>query len=390
MPDAGSNPSTIALWNLGFRPFFLGGCIWGAVALALWLVTFLGHGWSTHIDAHWHAHEMLHGFVVAIVVGFLLTASQNWSGIRGAHGRTLKILVATWTVGRLVMVLPEVSVSVVAVADLVFLPLVAAYLVRHFLRADQRHNLIFVALLALLWSSNLFYHLDRIGLVAAVARQAIYFGVHTVIVMIVVVSSRVVPLFTENAVQGYRRKNARSLNLACVGASIVYAFVAVWYEGTATAAVVALAAGVVTLFRFGLWFDWRVLRLPILWILYAGYAWVVAGFFLSALADAGFVAPSIAVHAFTAGAIATMIIGMVSRVTLGHTGRPIVASTAAVAAYALVLVSGLARVFGPLVMPLSYSRIISWSGAAWILALLAFLAGFALKLVSPRVDGRLG
>ncbi len=380
----------IALWETGFRPFFLLGCFGGMVLLLTWVWTYALSGPTSTIDVLWHSHEMIHGFAVAIIVGFLLTSSQSWTGVRGIHGAPLMLSAGLWLVGRIAALASTLSPHVVAGIDLAFLPCVAVLLGRYLLRAGQRRNMIFLALLGMLWLSNAAYHLDRLQAWPGAGRQGLLFGVHVIVTMMLVVSGRVIPFFSERSLEGYVRRGRQSLDLAVVGAGAAFTAAHLWNEVSTVTALAATVAGTVSLLRLTLWFDKRVRRLPILWILYAGYAWIVIGFYLSAAAGAGLIASSIATHAFTAGAIGAMIVGMVSRVSLGHTGRPLRASLLTIVAYGLVLGGALVRVFGPMAAPSRYGEMMVLAGGLWSVAIAAILWVYTPKLLFQRADGRVG
>lgn len=378
-----------AVWALGFRPFFLLGLVGGTVALILWVSVFAGWG-AWPIDLYWHAHEMIHGFAVAIIIGFLYTASQNWTGVRGVHGRPLMALALLWLAGRIALLIPTTHLGLVALVDLAFLPLAAGFLARYLVRAGQGHNLIFLVVLALLWVGNLAYHAERLHLSKNLMRPALYFSAHLISVMILVIAGRVVPFFTERAITGYTRRKAPALDRSIIVSALLFTIAYAGTEASLLSAALAFATAILALTRFALWVDARIARIPILWILYAAYAWAIVGFILTGLSTFGLVLPSAALHAFTAGAMGAAIIGMVSRVSLGHTGRPIHANRPILIAYVLVLIGGAMRVFGPILVPKAYVTLIVTAGLVWSGALILLLTQIASILVSPRPDGKEG
>lgn len=385
-----SNKSESAIWALGFRPFFLLGCAIGVLSLFLWLQSYAGQFPAKHIGIFWHAHEMIHGFATAIIIGFLYTASQNWTGIRGIHGPYLILVTAIWLAGRLVFLVPGLNLAFVAVVDLMFLPIASGFLASYLMRQNQSRNLIFIAFLAMLWLSNFGYHLDVLGLWPGVSQKWLYFAVHIIIAVILLVTSRVIPFFTERAIAGYKRHNFPKLDIGLIACSIIFAFFHLWFGLSLPTAVVAGVGALLALLRFGLWYHHSIWRVPILSILYLGYLWVVIGFGLSALAFWGFLAPSTAIHAFTAGAISTLIIGMISRVSLGHTGRVIKASNWIVLAYAFIVVGAMVRVFGVLLLPGNYFYLMMTSGILWVSGFIIFIIVYAPILWRPRIDGKAG
>ncbi len=331
---------------------------------------------------------MIYGFAVAIIVGFLLTASQNWTGIRGVHGRKLALVASLWAAGRLSSLLPSLNPYIFACLDLCFLPVTGAILAPYVLRAGQRHNAGFLLAFAALWFGNVGFHFDRLGIWSNTSRASIYFAIYVIVLIILVVAGRVVPFFTERAISGYTRRRWRSLDVAIILGSIGFIGAMTADQNSWLAIWSGVLAGTLTLIRWISWVDRRVWRRPILWILYAGYAWLVAGFYLTAASARGLLAPSLALHAFTAGAITTMIVGMVSRVSLGHTGRKLEVSRFTVAAYALVLLSAGTRVVLPLVLPESYADVMLAAGLFWVTGLALVVVVYTPILLRPRADGR--
>jgi uncharacterized protein involved in response to NO len=199
---------TGSFWSLGFRPLFLLGSIYGIIALSVWVATLGGWSFNQGIDSYWHAHEMMHGFVVAIIIGFLMTATQNWTGIRGIHGTHLGALALVWLTGRLVMLLTPSLVWLTAMVDLLFLPLCIISMAPYFKGKKQRRNLVLVGALGLLWLSNIAYHLEAIGLVENAKRIGLYLGTNLSVLLIVIIGSRVLPFFSEKALDGYKRPSS--------------------------------------------------------------------------------------------------------------------------------------------------------------------------------------
>ncbi|MFW7377748.1 MAG: NnrS family protein [Oligoflexus sp.] len=379
-----------ALWALGFRPFFLFGCFSGVIALLMWLQVWLGWQSPAHVHILWHSHEMIHGFAVAIIIGFLYTASQNWTGMRGIHGNLLMLITACWAAGRLSFLIPGLPPFLVAIVDLSFLPIAGMALANYILRRNQRHNLVFLVLLGLLWVSNLVYHLEVLGWQSGIARDWLYFAVHIIVLMIIVVTSRIVPFFTEKAVPHYQRRKLLLVDISLIASTAIFSVSHVWFGPSQLTALFAASTAVLAFIRWLTWYDWGIWKIPILWILYIGYLWLIAGFVLSAFSSLGQVSPSTAVHAFTVGTISTMILGVISRVSLGHTGRPIKASTWTIASYVFIISGSIFRVIGPLLMPSYYHQLIIASGVLWALAFLSFIIIYSKILLVPRPDGRPG
>lgn len=385
----------VPLLRLGFRPFFLGAGI-SAVALILSWLYFLSHGapQTPYGTIGWHAHEMIFGYTVAVIAGFLLTAAKNWTGVHTLHGPWLGMLVLLWLAGR---VTPWLSLpaAAIAVIDLAFLPLLAVVLVRPILKTSQHQQLIFIGILLVLFVANLLSHVGHLYADGRTTAFGLRLGWMTIIFLISVMGGRVIPFFIERGTRQVgkitqskviERGSAASL-LAWILASLV----------TPAAGYVAYLACLAGLFQLLRWWHWQLRalwRVPMLWILSLGYGWLPLGLFLyaySAFTDSG---TSPAIHAFTAGAIGLLTIGMMARVSLGHTGREIQASSALIMAFGLVTLGSLVRVIGPLVLPVmtgkSYLLIIGIAGGLWSLGFLLFVIIFFPVWSRARIDQRPG
>lgn len=385
-----SSEMTYPLWRLGFRPFFLLGSAMGAVSIAVWLLSFSGVYPEVAVDSLWHAHEMLHGFVVAIIVGFLLTASSSWSGRKGLHGVKLAALTSVWLSGRMLFLLPGGMATLRAVVDLIFLPF-AIILLYPFLKGTKsKKNLMFVFLLSSLWFCNVVYHQDVLGFLSGYARKSLLMTVQIVVLILVVISGRVMPFFTEKAIPQYVRQDRQWLERLVVISTLLFIGAYLWSETGSVVFWAGLSAAGLHLLRVGFWFESGIWRKPILLILYIAYGWLGLAFLASALAARGLIVPSVATHAFTTGAISIMIVGMMTRVTLGHTGRTISASMRTVLAYSLICCGAVARVFLPLLFPGAYVELVVAAGLFWLGALILFLFEYAPMLAAPRQDGKAG
>jgi len=386
-----------ALFAYGFRPFFLAV---GASALVLvpwWAGSFafgvpLGSAWPPTL---WHAHEMLFGFIAAAIAGFLLTAVPSWTGQRGFAGRPLMLLAALWLLGR---VLVESSafwpLPVVAVVDLAFLPALVALVAQPLLRSQNRNTPLLVVL-GLLWATHAVFYWALAARDAAHAAQALAVGIDIVLVLATVVGGRIVPAFTSSGLKARGDATAlrawRWITPVVIGLMAAVAIVDAVRPDGAVAGWIAAVAALAQALRLLQWRTPRTLRMPIVWVLHLAYAWLAVGLGLKALAllDGAGVA-AFWLHALTIGALATMILAVMTRATLGHTGRPIVAPAAIAVAYLLLAAAAVVRVFGLLWWRQSYPAVIVVSALLWTAAFAVFVAVFAPMLWSPRVDGRPG
>jgi uncharacterized protein involved in response to NO len=378
---------------LAFRPFFLLAGLAAAVLIPIWAIAFasgrLGPNYYGFIE--WHGHEMVFGYAVAVAVGFLLTAARNWTGIETVKGTPLAALAALWLLGRVVPFFPgPLPGWLIAAADLAFLPAVALALGGPLWRARHYKSFAFVLVFALLTGANAVIHLERLGLIAGGARQALYFAVDLIVLLIVIMGGRVIPFFTEKALPGVRMRRWPVVEAAAVSGLVLLAALEALYPQSDAVAVAALLAAVANGVRLVGWWSGRVWGVPLLWVLHAGYGWLVAGLALRAAAGVGWVAPSLALHALTAGAIGLTTLGMMARVALGHTGRPLRLPRGMATGFVLLALAGLVRVLLPMLFPAQYVAWIGLSGALWALAFFTFLVLYVPILMRARIDGRPG
>lgn len=379
----------------GFRPFFFGGALWAILALAIWLLALIGFVTipSNFGALAWHRHEMLFGFAGAVITGFLLTAIPNWTGRLPIAGPPLAALFALWVLGRVSVLFSALAPPAAAtVIDAGFYLLVAMIAGREVLQAGNNRNLPLVAMVLLLGVANLLDHLSAGG---ALPDSEIGWKVALAIItlMISVVGGRIVPSFTRNwlAKQGVSKGLPTQPNRFDTAVLIVAALALLaWITapaGRPTGLLFALAGGL-QFVRLGRWKGWKTLRDPLVFILHLGYAWIPVGLGLFAAVSFGSSVPqSAAVHALTAGAMSTMILAVMTRATLGHTGRDLVAGPLTWLCYILVTIGALLRVTSSLGW-VAFGSSMEIAGLFWIGAFTIFLFGYAPMLLSPRIEGR--
>ena len=374
---------------LGFRPFYLLAAVFSAIAIAIWVAIQLGVLELPLPGMWWHAHEMVFGFVAAVVTGFLFTAGRNWTGLPTPQGMRLALLVLLWLSGRVAMAVG--SGIVVAMVDGVFLPLVTLILARLLWRRRQSPRNYFVPVLTgLLAAANIAFHLARLGVLAVDPLLAVHAGLAVVVVLETVIGGRVTPGFTASAVKGVRQWRSPALDLAVILLTAVT--LAAWLSGLAGhwVAPLAVSAALLHLARAGGWNPAAARGQPLLWILHVGNAWIPVGFLLLAgWAWAG-LPRSAPLHALAIGATGSLIIGMITRTALGHTGRNLIVGWAERAAYLLVTAAALLRVLTLTLLPgLAFPGMLL-AAACWITAFLTYALRYGPWLMRTRVDGQPG
>lgn len=374
----------------GFRPFFFGGAAWGLIALVLWLLALAGAvTLPTHFDSvAWHRHEMLFGFVGAVIAGFLLTSIPNWTGRLPIAGYPLAGLASLWLAGRLAVLFSSATGALVAaMLDAGFFIALAILAAREVLAANNR-NLPVVGVVLLFGVANALDHAAVAGLIPN-SDLGWQFAIALVVLLISLIGGRITSSFTRNWMA--KQKIADGLptqpgrfDLFVIGAT-AFALLA-WMTappGLITTGLLTFAA-ILQAVRLARWGGLRTLRDPLVSILHIGYAWIPIGLLLLGLDAAGLVPQSAAVHALTAGAMATMILAVMTRASLGHTGRDLRASGATVAVYVLVTVGAVLRVAAPLGYA-EYTLAMQLSALAWGAALLMFLLSYGPILFKPRL-----
>lgn len=384
-----------ALAAKGFRLFFLLAALFAIAIVPSWLLVLSGAlpvgGYLDPIA--WHAHEMIFGFVVAVIAGFLLTAVANWTQRETLTGAPLLALSALWLLGRIAMIWAgRLPFALPALVDLAFLPTLIFVLARPLIASRNHRNFGLLAILGALFALNLVVHLQGLAVLpVGFARRAALTGIDVVLLIVLVITGRVIPMFTRNATRVTSIRSSPTLDFATLVAMAALTLLDAVLPETRLAAYVAGAAGVLAAGRALHWGAQHSLRQPLLWILHAGYAWLILGLLLRPVAAfASLVSSSLATHALTVGAIGSLTLGMMARVALGHTGRPLVASPAMVWGFLAINGAAVARTMVPLVTASWYFPTLVAAGVLWTLAFLLFLVVYAPLLTKPRIDGKPG
>lgn len=381
-PARAPAPRGCALFNLAFRPFYLLAALFSAISVALWVAVLQGLPWSGYLaPVLWHQHEMLFGFALAVIAGFLLTAGRVWTGLRTPEGLPLALLAAHWIAARILLYTGPAPAA--ALVDGAFPFVVAAVMARVIVGSRNARNYFVVVLLCVVGAANIAFHLDH----ATLPLRATLWLVMT---LVIVMAGRVVPSFTASAlpragvvIRPKLDRVALAMTLAVFAADLLGL-------GAAALAPLAFAAAVLHAVRQWGWAPLASRGRPILWILHLSHAWIPAGFVLLGLGSLDLVSTAAPLHAFGAGAIGGLIIGMITRTALGHTGRPLATGRAEVAAYVMVHLAAALRVLASAAPGAGYLSVIAASGVLWSAAFLLYFTVYLPRLAQPRVDGKPG
>lgn len=401
--DPFSQPATpvarFALFNLGFRVFFFSAGLFAVVSVGTWLLMYTGQIDLdlTDAPARWHAHEMLFGYILAAVAGFFLTVIPNWTRAKAQKGPILMTLSALWLLGRIVVWNQgSLPYGIVMAGGMLFLLVFSAVVARPLLDPQHRRQFVFVPILMCLIAANALMHLDAFGFAALgldLGQRGLMLGVDAMVVLVALMGGRVTPSFTSSflghadpALKIAQRPGLDRAVMAATWGVLVIDFV--WPERWLGGGM-ALIASVLHLVRLSGWQSLRTLGNPIVWVLHLGYLWLVIGLALKGLADFDVLSQTGALHALTIGGIGTMTMAIMTRASLGHTGRSVVARPLIVVAYILLSIAALARL-AVMVWPEATMELVVVAGAAWILAFAAFFVIYAPILMRPRIDGRPG
>jgi len=386
-----------ALFGYGFRPFFLGAGLLAVLIIPWWAGSIawgvpLGTAWP---PALWHGHEMLFGFIGAAIAGFLLTAVPSWTGERGFAGWPLAALSALWVFGRVLVATSALwPLALVATVDLLFIPALALLVLPPLVRARNR-NTPLLAVLAALWSTDVAFYVGLGSDDTALARHVLLIGIDIVLLLVTVIGGRIVPAFTSAAFKqrGIVAPLRVSPLLTPLAVGLMLAVIAsdLFARESPIAGAVALAAAAIQAVRLWQWCGWRTLTMPLVWVLHIAYLWLPLGLALKGLALLGGVASAaFYLHALTIGAAATMIVAVMTRASLGHTGRALLVARPTVCAYGLLTAAAVVRVFGPASIALPYRVVVLLAASLWTAAFVLFLLVYAPILLALRADGKPG
>ena len=384
-----------------FRLFFLAAALAALLPVTGWLLLYLGVP-VTAVTAQWHAHELLFGMVPAAAAGFLLTAVAHWTNSQALHGKGLLLLFLLWLAGRVLLLLDGLGglagsdslQTLVLVIDLAFLPMLLLLVALPVIRSGNRRQWVLLLVL-LLWSLLHFYaHGFGAELWPLQHTHASHITLDVLLLLIVLIGSRIIPMFTRNALQRAGGdvavvRDPKPLLLASILLGAALILTTMWQPDPLWRALVAAALGLVLLLRLGFWQGWRAWRDPLVWMLHMGIFWLALALLLRVAALYQLVPASMAYHALTVGGIGGMILAIITRVPLGHTGRAFVLPKGGVWIYWLLLLAAVCRVFAVAPGFPQRSLMVLASGG-WVAAFVLWIVLYWPIITQPRVDGKAG
>ncbi|MBB2485018.1 NnrS family protein [Mitsuaria sp. WAJ17] len=378
------------LWRLGFRPLYACAAFAALMLPPLWVLLLSG-GWSLPEDVSpifWHMHEMIFGFAGATIVGFLFTAGRVWTGLPTPRGLHLASYAGLWLAARIAGVTGPYPVFMVL--DLAFLPLAAACFFDLILQSRNYRNLGIAAILAALAALNLASHLAHAGLLPMAARTPMHGAVLLITLLESVIAGRIIPSFTMNALKGVQISAHPLMDRLTIATTLTAGLAWMAWSAHPLTALTLGAASALHLSRSWRWKAGALAQMPLLWILHLSYLWIGLGLALLSASAAGLLPASVAIHALSVGAMGGLILGMITRTALGHTGRVLSAGRLEIVAYALVMGAALTRVLLPLAGPSGHALAIPLAAGLWALAFGLYLIRYLPMLMAARVDGREG
>jgi uncharacterized protein involved in response to NO len=387
----------IAISHLGFRPFFLLGSLFGAAAMLLWLLVMQFNLQPVSLSRlgaiNWHGHEMIYGYGMAVIAGFLLTAVRNWTSVQTLHGPKLLLLALLWLLPRLLLFVPgENYLWLAALCDLAFNLWLCAALMQPVIKVRQWAQVGLLSKVILLALSNALFYAELLYGMEGGIRISLYSGIYLIISLILLMGRRVVPFFIERGVADeVSLRNRLWVDRSNLMVMLLFWVLAVFTPYTTLAAIAAMMLAILQGIRLYDWYTPGMWKKPLLWVLYLAFVWLVIGFGLSALALFGMLDGKAALHALSAGAIGMLTMGMMARVAYGHTGRNVFEPPRYLGPlFAMLFAAAVLRVFGPLFDMGHYLFWIGSSQLLWITAFGAFALLYAPLLIKPRTDGQYG
>ena len=389
-----------SLFSYGFRPFFLGASLYAIIATLPWFAYLFSEDSifylilkTSDFPTIWHSHEMLFGFVSAAIAGFLLTAIPNWTGCKPIANTQLIILFTIWLLGRISFWTME-FIPLFYHFDLLFFPALSFMIASVLIKAGKLRNLIFLVILFLLFLCNLTIHYGIYSENYEISHIGTIVTLYLISVMIAIIGGRIIPNFSRMVLKkDNRNQNIRSIKLLDISSIatifLMALFEIIQFNGLITG-YLAITISFLHLSRMFLWQGWKVYYSPILWILHIGYLFLPIGFLLKGLGELSIIDNIIYIHVLTVGMMGIMIIAVMSRVSLGHTGRKLHVSKTTILAYICIFLSVLFRSIIPIIDLIDYDLSQKISASLWLIGFTLFTVVYLPILIWSRVDGKNG
>lgn len=380
-----------ALFSLGFRPFFFVASIFATIVMFVWVMVFLFplqlKAFDYYPSTIWHAHEMIFGYAMAVVAGFLLTAIKNWTGVQTVNGIKLMLLVVVWVIGRVAPFVVE-NPWLLAFFDSLFLPLLAIFIAIPLFKVGNKRNY-FVIFLVLVWAClNVLLHLDLLNIINNMLNYSLSIGFYLIVALIIVMAGRVFPMFSQNGVPNkYQVTKYVWVEKLVLPSYFVFVLVLLFLRIPVVVLVTGLISATLHSIRLKGWYNSQIWQVPLVWVLHVGYLFLIIGLVLSAIIGYFPSLYFVALHALSVGTLGIVTIGMMARVSIGHTGRDLRNPPKFLKLiFLLVVCSALVRVFLPMLLPEMYRWMIIVSGSLWLLAFMLFVLSFVKVWTNPRID----
>ncbi|MBV1907502.1 MAG: NnrS family protein [Pseudomonadales bacterium] len=389
--------SGFIVFTVGFRPFYLAALVLAVIILPLWIAIFFGLlPWGGHLDpVSWHSHEMIFGFAVAVIAGFLLTAVRNWTGLPTLSRGPLAALVTLWVLARILLLTGPTILAVCI--DMLFLPTLVLVISKPIVLSRNTRNLKVIFVLGGLAFANMGFHLSQIGfLPPEFARISILVAIDIIAILMAVIAGRIIPAFISNAVTNANPKQVIGIEFLAFASLILilgFELAAFWYPVPGVLWFIVLLIGFIShAVRLILWHPFKTRHQPLLWMLPVAYAWIPLALLLRALAmpPLEILAPSYTFHAMTIGAMTSLMVTMMMRSALGHTGRELEADRLKIGAFLLLQTAAILRILPGFIWPQNFQYFLLGSAMFWFLAFVGLLVCLGPILIRPRIDGKPG
>lgn len=389
-------PHKTAFLQLGFRPFFAAGLGFGAISMFLWMLLYL-NGWTLpnkeYASMTWHAHEMIFGFAMAVVAGFLLTAIRNWTNIQTIRRTPLLLLALVWLAARIAPFTGlDSSLLWAAIFDLLFGFALFIAALHPVVKSKQWKQMGIVSKLLLMLLANLAFYLGLFGIIEDGGHAGLYSGLYLILALVLTMARRMIPFFVEKAVGApFQARNYRWIDISSLILFLAFAISDIIDPFSQLTAILGLLQFLLHSIRLKLWHHADIWKKPLLWVLYLAYVWLTLGFLLKAGSIWFGLSPYAAIHSFAYGGIGMITLGMMARVTLGHTGRNVFDPPKQLnTIFLLIAVGTIFRVIVPLLLPSWYTYWIATAQILWIAGFTYIFVIYLPMLIKARVDGRPG